>query len=151
MQGLLLISSRSDISSFSRLRGKHIETDACGGYIELRDPPPSAIYRQKGSISRCARVRYTLASSRSRCSLREREGFFRAAFRGQGVPRGISSAKHISRPQDISRAKHNSSVLRSPHWRLRHVIWRLAPTSFDRLRSTSLLRQQHITARSAHH
>ncbi|MBR5044778.1 MAG: hypothetical protein IKX66_05460, partial [Clostridia bacterium] len=28
--------SRSDISIFARLRGKHIETDASGGYIELR-------------------------------------------------------------------------------------------------------------------
>ena len=83
------------ISSFPRLRGKHIETDACGGYIELRDPTRAQYIERRSrkethSRSRCGAtryislrsIRYTLVNSRSRyravrdsiCSLRERDG-----------------------------------------------------------------------------
>ncbi len=39
-----------DISSFPRLRGKHIETDACGGYIELRDLTRAQYIAKTGKI-----------------------------------------------------------------------------------------------------
>ena len=87
-----------------------------------------------------------------------RRGFvsFTPRIGGRGSPatyraEGISRAKHISRPQDISRGiAVNSSAPPSPSLAPRaNIIERGALTSFDRLRSTSLLRQQHITARSA--